>query len=149
MILRSRTKFLFSIGIVAAIALAVVLAPAENSPDPLLVTPGTAAMRVAIDPETGELVTGPDAMRLSSQAGGDKSAAMENMLSRSSEGLEEIHHPDGRVSVHLQGRFMSASVARLSEDGKVETLCTEDMIAAEDFLNDSKPETDANGLEVR
>ena len=149
MFLRSKTKFLLSASAVLAIALAVVLTPAEDSPDPMTPTPGVAAMRAAIDPETGALVTGPDALRLSAQTDGDKSAAMANMLSRSSAGLEEIRRPDGSVGVHLQGRFMSASVARLGEDGSVETLCTEDMTVAEEFLNASKPETDANGLEVR
>ncbi|MFT7698207.1 MAG: hypothetical protein ACI8S7_000019 [Candidatus Krumholzibacteriia bacterium] len=146
---RPKTKLLVACSTVAVVAMAVLLAPDRESPDSLIATPGTAAMRAAIDPETGELVTGPDALRLSNPTDADKAAAMENMLSRSTEGLEEVHHPDGRVSVHLQGRFMSASVARINEEGKVETLCTEDMKAAEDFLSEAQPETDANGLEVR
>ena len=112
-------------------------------------TPGTAALRAAIDPETGQLVTGPAAARLA-ETGADKQAEadLEQMLSRSDAGLQQVHRPDGTVSVNLEGRFMSASVARLGADGRVETLCAEDAAAAEAFLAD-RPATDANGLEVQ
>jgi hypothetical protein len=115
--------------------------------------PGTAALRAAIDPETGELVIGAGATGL---AGDEKAAAvgLEKMLSRSAEGLEEVRHPDGSVSVHLDGRFMNASVARIGADGKVETLCAESLDEAQEFLDatpstKTAPETDANGWEVR
>ena len=149
MFLRPKTKLLLSVGIVVTIAVAAIFTVNEDSPKPFLTTPGTAAMRAAINPETGELVTGPDAFQLSTQAKENNIDAVENMLSRSAEGLTEVHYPDGRVGVHLQGRFMSASVARIGDDGKVETLCTEDMNAAADFMSATEPETDNNGLEVR
>ena len=88
---------------------------------------GSAALRVAIDPETGALV--PDRNPVKSL-----DPDLQNMLSRSSAGLTEVHHPDGHVSVDLQGRFMSASVARLDDDGQVETTCVENAPAVEDFL---------------
>lgn len=137
--------------VAAALALFVIFAPSrEPKPDEnSFSTPGTAALRAAIDPETGQLVTGPEATRLSG-AGSDKQAdaELEQMLSRSDAGLQQVHRPDGTVSVNLEGRFMSASVARIGADGKVETLCAEDAAAAEAFLAD-KPGTDANGLEVQ
>jgi hypothetical protein len=102
----------------------VALAPETASELPV----GTAAMRVAIDPETGALV--PDH---SLNKGLD--ADMQNMLNRSSEGLVEVVHPDGHVSVDLQGRFMSASVARIDQDGQLETTCVESAEALNDFLN--------------
>lgn len=43
------------------------------------------------------------------QAAGE--ALLEQMTSRSSEGLVELVHPDGTVSMDLQGRFMSVMVA--------------------------------------
>jgi len=112
---------------------------------------GTAAMRISLDPETGEWVTGSTANTEGDVAPtvDQKSVDLAHMLSRSTEGLTKVHHPDGRVSVHLEGRFMSASVARIGDDGKVETLCSEDLTEAKDFLNADKSETDANGLEVR
>jgi len=147
--------------LVVAAVLTVVFVANENNTkvtsESGLLAPGTAALRAALDPETGSLVTGPDAHRiLAGTTGGDKAtdAEMARMLSRSTEGLHEVHHPDGRVSVNLQGRFMNASVARLGADGAVEQLCAEDLAEAEAFLAgaasaEPAPTTDANGWEVR
>lgn len=122
--------------------------------------PGEAGLRAAIDPETGELAIGADALRIQNdqRQRSDKAVDVElrQMLNRSTEGLVEVVRPDGGVSVHLQGRFMSMSVGRVAEDGTVETLCTEDADQAEAFLagdseatSEAAPETDANGWEVR
>jgi hypothetical protein len=112
--------------------------------------PGEAGLRAAIDPETGELAIGAEAMRLVNDKGGD--SEIQQMLSRSTEGLVEEKRPGGGVSVHLQGRFMSMSVARVAADGQVETLCTDSADQAESFLAgeaETASETDANGWEVR
>jgi hypothetical protein len=112
--------------------------------------PGEAGLRAAIDPETGDLAVGADAMRL--QADKTIDAQLRESLSRSDDGLVEVIYPEGHVGVHLKGRFMSTSVARLNDAGEVETLCTDDAAKAEAFLGDTpeaKPETDANGWEVR
>ena len=122
--------------------------------------PGEAGLRAAIDPETGELAIGADALRIQQdqRLPNDKAVDVElrQMLSRSTEGLVEVARPHGGVSVHLQGRFMSMSVARVAEDGTVETLCTENADQAEAFLagdseatSETAPEKDANGWEVR
>lgn len=137
--------------VAAVVTIVAISAPPEsNAPREIdFSTPGTAAMRAAIDPETGQLVTGPAAERLA-ETGADKQAyaELEEMLSQSGAGLQEVHLPDGTVSMNLQGRFMSASVARIGADGKVETLCADDAATAEAFLN-GKPATDADGLEVQ
>jgi len=144
----------------AACALAFALSPAlRHDATPTAgnadaFAPGTAGLRAAIDPETGELALGADAMRLS----GDKAAGFDlrQALSRSDEGLVKEVRPDGGLSVNLQGRFMSTSVARLTPGGGVETLCTHDADEAGSFLRDgtasgpaSGHEVDAHGREVR
>jgi hypothetical protein len=151
-----RTLLYFSLsifGLAGVLALGLTTRHTAETAPTSVPAPGTAAMRAAIDPQTGELVTGPEAMRLS---GADKGATaeLENMLSRSTAGLHEVHHADGRVSVDLQGRFMSASVARIGDDGQVEKRCAVDAAEAEAFLarEDARaaaPETDTNGWEVR
>jgi hypothetical protein len=81
-------------------------------------TPGTAALRASIDPETGKLVLG-------HQPTSKADPELQNMLSRSTEGLVPVQHPDGSVSVNLQGRFQSASVARIDSSGKLHTTCVD------------------------
>ena len=86
-----------------------------SSPDRL--APGEAGLRAAIDPETGELVVGTGAA--GQPAGKAVDAGIEQMLSRSSEGLVKEALPGGGYRVDLQGRFMNLSVARVGEDGCV------------------------------
>lgn len=87
--------------------------------------PGTAGMRVAIDPETGELGL-PDAAALEADLAG--------MLSRSDAGLEVVVHPDGRKSVDLQGRFMDMTVVHRDAGGNLHATCTHDLATAKDVL---------------
>lgn len=107
--------------------------------------PGEAALRAVIDPETGTLAVGGEARRLLA----DKllNEDLRRMLSRSDEGLVPVVHPDGRVSVDLQGRFMNASVARIGADGRIEQTCIESAPAAAAFWNGERDETRAGALE--
>ena len=50
-------------------------------------------------------------------------ARFEEMISRSSEGLVEVAHDDGSVSMDLQGRFMSVMVAAPTADGGQTASC--------------------------
>lgn len=50
-------------------------------------------------------------------------ARLERMISRSSEGLVEVVHADGSVSMDLQGRFMSVMVAAPAADGSLAGSC--------------------------
>lgn len=110
--------------------------------------PATAAMRASIDPETGELIVGTGQRAIPGVPDKADDVAIEEMLSRSDEGLEAVRHPDGRVSVHLKGRFMNASLARIDADGNVETICTDHEDHAHNFL-DADTEVDTHGREVR
>ena len=56
----------------------------------------------------------------------------------------ETVHPDGSVSVNLQGRFQSAAVARLTEDGTL-FICSDADEAVEHALH----ETPASAWEVQ
>jgi hypothetical protein len=87
-------------------------------------TPGTAALRATIDPETGSLVQG-------HQPTLKADPELQEILSRSTEGLVPVQHPDGSVSVNLQGRFQSASMARIDSTGKLHTTCVDTPQAAE------------------
>jgi hypothetical protein len=78
-------------------------------------------MRAYLDPETGELVVG------ALPAGEvELDAAMQNALSKETEGLEMKHHADGSVSMDLQGRFQSATVVHIDENGAV-TVCSDNV----------------------
>lgn len=88
---------------------------ARSRPQPFL--PGMAGMIVALDPETGALGM-PSARQADALLRSE-----ENMLSRSTEGLQAQYLPDGSVMLDLQGRFQEFSVARIGADGRVTFEC--------------------------
>jgi hypothetical protein len=132
-----------ALGVLATLAFTVSLVEIRAAAVPGHLPPGAAAMRVAIDPETGALVHAP----LDPAKALDPTLA--NMLSRSTEGLIEVHYPDGRVSVNLQGRFQSVSLARLSEAGEVEATCVEDLEQGKAFLEHGTAPRHDHQWEVR
>lgn len=105
-----------ALGVSAAI-LAVFLtirfgAAASGPPESVdALAPGAAAMIATIDSETGELEVGSRPLSL------PLTPELQNAMSRSAEGLIETVHPDGSVSIDLQGRFQSVSVVHLGEHG--------------------------------
>jgi hypothetical protein len=104
------------------------LAVGSTAPEPA----GTAAMRAYIDPETGELTTGIEPTESVLSLNPD----LQNALSQDSEGLVPEYHADGSVSLDLQGRFQSASIARIGKDGKV-IICTDNVAGAEQGLTET------------
>jgi hypothetical protein len=96
--------------------------PADgSSTSQVTTTPGSAGMWAAIDPETGDLIPVPAGTVTKA-----RDAELARMLSRSTDGLEEVVLPDGSVMVDLQGRFMNASVATIDENGELQTSCVDD-----------------------
>jgi len=59
---------------------------------------------------------------------------LKGMLNKSSEGLVEEQHADGSVTVNLQGRFQSVTVARENDDGTISTSCVDNPRAAGAFF---------------
>lgn len=136
--------------LVPSLSLGLAVSGCSRSPEPTTrsvspaagnaAAPGEAAMRAVIDPETGRLEVRATPGRLALDPETRES------LRRDSEGLVEIHHPNGAVEVDLQGRFHSVAVARIGKDGKV-AVCTEDMDATETSLN--TPPASGTTLEVQ
>ncbi|HEX8501407.1 MAG TPA: hypothetical protein VF659_12565 [Pyrinomonadaceae bacterium] len=64
---------------------------------------------------------------------------------KSTEGLVEVRHEDGSVSMDLQGRFQSVTLAKRNDDGTVSTACVDTPEAARSFLSRSEaaPKTTA------
>ena len=87
------------------------------------------AIRVIVDPETGEIISVP--FRETEVL----SAPLAKALSRSTEGLVVFDLPNGGKGVHLNGRFQHALMVRVKSDGSLETVCTNPSHEAEDFLH--------------
>ena len=117
---------------VAASAAAVSIAPA----------PTEAGMMAYIDPETGDLTTGPaPAGELALDAD------TQNALRRDDSGLEVVTRADGSKVMNLQGRYQHVSVIHIDANG-VKTVCTDNETSAEHNLNHAPP-SNPNTPEVK
>lgn len=95
-------------------------ARAKAHPAKTVAAPARAGMVIAYDPETGRLGS-PTVEQLLVL-----NARERNAVSRSLAGLIQVLHPDGSVSVDLQGRFQEFAMATIGTDGKPVLRCVED-----------------------
>ena len=56
------------------------------------------------------------------------------MLDDSADGLRQVKHADGSVSIDLQGRFQNVAVARTTTDGTIEQSCVDNPRDAAKFF---------------
>ena len=117
-------------GVIAAVALALALAPearaasAPATPMWRLMRPAAAGMMVAIDPETGQL-------------GMPTPEQRERWLEKSGTRLRlhsgrpaPVYHPDGSVSLDVRSWMREFTVVRMGADGKPRLGCVDDQASA-------------------
>ena len=95
---------------------------------PMFVTRRVGNQDIRINTQSGEIqrLTPEEAQRLAN--------GLAPMLDNSTDGLVEVKHTDGSVSMDLQGRFQNVSVARVNKDGTVEQSCVDNPAAAAKFF---------------
>jgi len=83
---------------------------------------------VQIDTQTGEIkpLTPQEAQQLAN--------GLAPMLDNSTDGLVQVHHADGSVSMDLQGRFQNVAVIKVNTDGTIEQSCVDNPRAAAKFF---------------
>jgi hypothetical protein len=140
--LKRKSWLILSMATAAVLAAVLVVRPpasaTDPSPDGVDLTsesapcpgpvPGSAALRATVDPETGRVgvAAAPTQMTLDPET--------LEALRRDTEGLQQTYHADGSVSVDLQGRFQSVSVARIDGKGKL-VICSENAQQIDEIMN--------------
>lgn len=83
---------------------------------------------IQIDTQSGEVrpLTTEEAQKLAN--------GLAPMLDDSADGLVQVKHADGSVSMNLQGRFQNVTVARVTADGTIEQSCVDNPRAAARFF---------------
>ena len=87
-----------------------------------------AGQDVQVDAQTGQIKP------LSPQEAQRLAEGLKQMLNRSTDGLVEVQHADGSVSMDLDGRFQTVAVARVNEDGTLTESCIDSPEAAASFF---------------
>ena len=59
---------------------------------------------------------------------------LKELVNQNTEGLKEVHHADGSVSMDLQGRFQNVTLAKRSADGGITQSCVDNPESAAAFL---------------
>ena len=99
-----------------------------DKPKKNYVTVKVAGQDIKVDTQTGQVpeLTPEEAKKLAE--------GLKPMLNKSSEGLITVQHPDGSMSMDLQGRFQHVTVARVNKDGTVSQSCVDNPQAAAAFF---------------
>jgi hypothetical protein len=87
-----------------------------------------AGQDVKVDGHTGQMA------QLTPEEARKLAEGLKNMVSQSTEGLVQVQHQDGSVSMDLRGRFQNVTVARVNKDGSVSRSCVDNPRAAGRFF---------------
>jgi len=125
----SGVLWIAAFGAVALLTLGAGIAAAAPAGQAVKAPVGAAGMQVFLDPATGKMrpATAQEMKMMSDR--------LKAFLSRSSENLKAQEHPNGMISIDLQGGFMNVWVASIGADGKVTNACVNDYAAAEAILS--------------
>jgi hypothetical protein len=59
---------------------------------------------------------------------------LKQLVNQSTDGLTAVQHPDGSVSIDLDGRFQNVTVAKKNSDGTITQGCVDNRGAAAEFF---------------
>ena len=102
--------------------------PANNTTKKY-VTVKVAGRDVQVDSQTGQI------KQLTPEEAKQLADGLKGMLNKSTDGLVQEKHPDGTVSMDLQGRFQNVTVAKVNPDGGVTQSCVDSPEAAASFFD--------------
>lgn len=92
------------------------------------VTSNEAGQTVVLDRQTGE--TRP----LTPEEARTLAEGIKQLVNQSTDGLVQVHHANGMVSMDLQGHFQNVLLAKKEADGTVSQSCVNDLESAADFF---------------
>ncbi|HXD34202.1 MAG TPA: hypothetical protein VN643_24005 [Pyrinomonadaceae bacterium] len=83
---------------------------------------------IQIDPQTGQIkpLTQEEAQRLAQ--------GLKELANQSTEGLKQVPHADGSVTMDLEDRFQNVTLARRDAEGNVTTSCVDNPEAGAKFF---------------
>src|ERR1041385_7316096 len=129
------TVAILLIAVAAITVLSKQIASANATPSqtagseaPKYVTVKVAGQDGQVDPQKGQIKP------LSPEEAKNLADGLKPMFNRSTEGLKQVRHADGSLSMDLQGRFQNVAVARRNADGTVEQSCVDNPEAAANFF---------------
>jgi hypothetical protein len=102
---------------------------AAESKNRRYVTSNAAGQPVVLDRQTGE------SRPLTRQEAETLAQGIKQLVNPTDEGLVQVRHANGMVSMDLQGHYQNVSVARIEADGSVSQSCVNDLESAASFFD--------------
>jgi hypothetical protein len=113
---------------VAPVVTRAVTTAATSTANHAYVTRRVGNQDIQIDTQTGQVKP------LTPQEAQELAEGLAPMVDQSTDGLVQVRHADGSVSMDLQGRFQSVAVARITTEGTIEQGCVDNPRAAAAFF---------------
>ena len=122
------------IGAISAVSRQLIAAKQSTQPENTFASKDSSAKKymnlkvagqdVQVDGQTGKLKP------LTAQEAQNLAEGLKKMVNKSADGLKEVQHEDGSVTMDLEGRFQNVVVAREREDGSLSMSCVDTPRAA-------------------
>jgi hypothetical protein len=93
------------------------------------VTSNVAGEPVVLDRQTGQT------RRLTPQEEQTLAAGIKQLVKPTADGLVQVRHANGMVSMDLEGHFQNVTVARKEADGSISQACVNDLESAASFFD--------------
>ena len=155
-----------AIGIVAAVSAQIgIVNPVPNGKKGVTAVSKSAKNSKSIAGQAAQTDQNGQIRPLTAQEAQKLADGIKGLVNQSDEGLEQVYHSDGSVSVDLQGRFQNVAVAKKKSDGTIDQSCLDNTQSAAEFFNIdpqrfgddpskaglviNKTEKDANGGEIK
>jgi len=100
----------------------------ESSKNRNYVTTNASGQPIVLDRQTGQ------ARPLSPQEAQTLAEGIKQLVNQSTDGLVQVRHANGAVSMDLQGHFQNVSLAKKEEDGTITQSCVNDLESAANFF---------------
>ena len=121
---------LLTVGVVAGLSRQESSARETGGKSAIISTDDTNAANssVQVVPQTGQVkpLTQEEAQKLA--------VALKALANQSTEGLQQVRHADGTVSMDLQGRFQNVALAKRNGDGTLSQSCIDNPAAGAAFF---------------
>jgi len=138
-----RTRRFQVIGIVAAVVIFAIAATAislqtskaENAKGEQAEANSSRANAVPLrSGQDGQTFTQSQIRPLTQQEAQQLAEGIKKLVNQSTEGLKQVRHADGSVSMDLEGRFQNIALAKKTDDGHVTQSCVDNLESAAAFL---------------
>jgi len=113
---------------------AITVLSRQNAGRKLQMAEKTNSVKTNVAAQDVQVKNDPQPQEVSVEDAQKLGAGLKELVNQSTDGLVEVHHPNGSVSIDLEDRFQNVTVARINKDGSISQSCVDNPRAAGAFF---------------